>query len=54
MDEFVEADVRRLDGDICPYAYGRSGPEGSGYKFCRFRSALLGADEVGGIRQAGD
>ena len=54
MDEFIQPHVRRLDGDICPYAYGRSGPKDSGDKFCRFRSALLGADEVRGIRQAGD
>ena len=54
VDEFVEADVGGLDGDIRSHAYGGSHSQDSADELGGFGSALLGADEVGGVSQAGD
>ena len=54
VDEFIQADVGGLDGNIRSHAYGCSRAEGSADKLRGFGSALLGADEVGGVSQARD
>ena len=54
VDEFIQANVGGLDGNIRSHAYGCSRAEGSADKLGGFGSALLGADEVGGVSQARD